>query len=492
MNGEVRLLGTTQIRDRDGKDVDPRVWRTTKTFDLLRVLALHAGCPVSMDTLLEEFWPDADPAHGRGSLRTAVSQIRKVLGPDSVMRVGTALSLENVAVDLAAYRALASCVDELGDDAHPAQIVMTVRDAEKLYRGDIDVAGSECTLLHQARADLQQLRAHLLLEAAEAAARCAAWQQSLAFAERAAAIEASDRSTRALMRAWFAVGETAKPVEEFERLRRHLAEEYGVDPAPQTRALYLAVVSACTEWPPRELTIGRDDEVRQVITAITGWLMEPDGPSGVVWLVGDPGSGRETVAQEAARALMLPLVEEAAEPREGATIELLPDQGSLTKGLAATLHLRAATYGRIMVVPVSEVSSRILGQDESEAVVRISPLNRSDFDRLMALTLQGRPTPELAKELYEDAEGRPGLGCRLARRRLRDGTLAWAPNAVDTLRRPKFRARILPVLAALPLLFLELFGGGGVMQESARQEPMVVEQRERHFAADERWRLAVA
>jgi DNA-binding SARP family transcriptional activator len=484
-------LGTTQIRDRDGCDVDPRVWRTSKTFDLLRVLALHAGNPVSMDTLLEQFWPDADPARGRGSLRTAVSHIRKVLGHDSVVRVGTTLALEDVAVDVADYRALASRVDELGDDAHQAQIVMTVREAEKIYRGDIDVAGTECTLLHQARADLQLLRANLLLEAAEAAAQCAAWQQSLAFAGRAAAIETSDRSTRALMRAWFAVGETAKPVEEFERLRLHLAEEYGVDPAPQTRALYLEVVSACTEWPPREMTIGREDEVRQVVTAITGWLMDPDGPSGVVWLVGDPGSGRESVAREAARVLMLPLLDEDAEPGEGATIELLPDQGTLTKGLATTLHLRATTYGRIMVVPVSEASARLLGEDEAEAVVRIPPLNRSDFDRLMALTLQGRPTPELAKELYEEADGLPGLGCRLARRRLRDGTLAWAPNEVDSLRKSKVRTRIMPALAAVPLLFLELFGGGGGMvQERVAQGMTILE--ERSFLSEERWRLVPA
>jgi hypothetical protein len=157
------------------------------------------------------------------------------------------------------------------------------------------------------------------------------------------------------------------------------------------------------------------------------------------------------------------------------------------------LHLRATTYGRIMVVPVSEVSSRILGEDEAEAVVRIGPLNRSDFGRLMALTLQGRPTSELAKELYDEADGRPGLGCRLARQRLRDGTLAWAPNEVDSLRRPKMRARIMPALAAVPLLFLELFGGAtGFVKESAPQETTVVEQRERHFGPEERWRLAVA
>jgi hypothetical protein len=55
------------------------------------------------------------------------------------------------------------------------------------------------------------------------------------------------------------------------------------------------------------------------------------------------------------------------------------------------------------------------------------------------------------------------------------------------------RARIMPALAAVPLLFLELFGGAtGFVKESAPQETTVVEQRERHFGPEERWRLAVA
>ncbi|WP_159081513.1 AfsR/SARP family transcriptional regulator [Nocardioides sediminis] len=477
MLAQARLMGRVEVRGADGMVVPDAAWRTAKTFDLFRVLALAGGRSVPMDRLLELFWPTADEAHGRTSLRTATSQVRKVVGAEAVHRVGNGLALRDVWVDVTAYRGLAASVEQMA--GNPARVVGLVGEAEELYVGDLEVAGSECPLLDEARDELRRLRLQLLLAGAEAAARCANWTRSLELARRAASVETSDRSTRALMRAWFAVGETAKPVEEFERLRRHLADEYGVDPAPQTRALYLEVVSACAEWPPRQTTVGRDREIQQVVSAMTGWLIDPDGPAGVVWLVGPRGSGRETVAREAARTLMIPLADQGAEPGAGATVELLPDQGALSKGLAAMLQMRATTRGRIMIVPVSELSDAALG--DCDAVVRIQPLDRGSFRRLLGLVLQGVPGPRLEDELWEKSRGLPGLACREARRRLEAGDLSWTPRGVDTVRRPTAYTRTVRALATIPFALLGLLGGEGPVMAEA--DSVVVEKRVWHQPA---------
>lgn len=459
MQPEVRLLGRGTVMAQD-RVVDTSAWRTAKTYDLLRVLALSGGRPVPVDTLVELFWPFADPVRGGTSLRTATCQIRKVLGNDSVRRVGHALQLD-AWVDVAAYRSLARQVEEAREAGLPARVVALAREAEALYDGDVDVAGTECTALHEAHRELRELRAQLLLEAAEAAGRCGSWRESVAFAQRTSALQTSDRATRALMRGWFAVGETAKPVEEFERLRHHLADEYGVDPAPQTRALYLEVVGACAEWPPRETVVGRAKEIGQVASSTTSWLMDPDGATGIVWLVGEPGSGRETVAREAVRKLMLTLGREVVEAGTGATVELLPDQGALTKGLAAMLRLRAETWGRIMIVPVSQVAVGALG--EGDTIVPVRPLQRADFRRLLALTLQGSPSEQLEHELHEESGGLPGLACRLARHRLGTGDLTWTLDGVDTARPSRtWRRSLLGPLAALPFALMGLLGAQGV------------------------------
>lgn len=501
MDVEIRLLGRARVRRREHgelDEVDAAAWRTAKTFDLLRVLALAGGRPVPIDHLLDLFWPTADAGRGGTSLRTATCQIRKVLGHESVIRVGSGLALQGAWVDAQAYQEVAVLVARAREHGRDATVVRLVAAAEALYDGDVDVSGTDCMALHTARADFRRLRVQLLVEAAEAAGACAGWRESLELAQRADAVETSDRTTRALMRAWFALGETSRAVEGFERLRRHLADEYGVDPAPQTRALYLRIVSECAEWPPRELTVGREDEVRQVATAVTGWLMDPDSQSGVVWLVGEPGSGRETVARETARTLMLPLGPSTAEAGRHVVLELLPDQHRLTGRLAESLRERARAQRRVLLAPVSETPAGTL--DASDAVVAIPPLAPESLREVLTVALQGRPTPQLEAELCAESGGLPGRACAQVRHRLQDGSLSWTPEGVDTAssaRRARGSAwlRVRTAIAALPVAWAGLLGTetpDPAAERTAQDAPVSAEQWRQHRGASRRTRPRTA
>ena len=429
----------------------------------MRVLALTPGRPVANATLLDAFWPTSDPAHGGSSLRTAASQIRKVLGSDSVVRVGHGLML-HARVDVADFRALAERVTEARAQGDCERVVTLVDEAEALYQGDIEVTGTDCSLLHDARRDLAALRVHLLLEAAEAAGRCHLWTRSLELARRAAAIERSDRATRALMRAWSGLGEAAKPVEEFERLRRHLAETYGVDPAPQTRTLYLELVGACDVWPPAETVVGRRREIRAAVTAALGWMMEAQTSGGVVWLLGRSGSGREAIAREAAKTVRLLADERAGEAPEPQA-QVLSDQPRLTPGTAEMLRRRAAATGLILFVPVDEEARSVLGH--RDATVEVPPLEYYEFRRLMSFVLQGTVARRLVDELYAESRGLPGHACRMARSRATAGQLTWRPDGVDDIRRPRRPSPLVRSLAAWPLALLGLFGLEGIGEPSA-------------------------
>ena len=68
---EVRLLGPLLVRRADGSVVGAEEWRSNKTLDLLRLLALNSGRPMSVATVVDRFWPSVDRDHGRASLRTA-------------------------------------------------------------------------------------------------------------------------------------------------------------------------------------------------------------------------------------------------------------------------------------------------------------------------------------------------------------------------------------------------------------------------------------
>ncbi|WP_416954525.1 BTAD domain-containing putative transcriptional regulator [Nocardioides sp. T5] len=463
------------MRDREGAGVEAEAWRTAKSFDLLRVLALSRGTPVPSELLVDLFWPAAGPVRGGTSLRTAVSHVRRVLGTESIVRADHGLLLD-AWVDVDAFRAMRARVDAGRVDGGPARIVEAVREAEELYGGDLDVTGSECAWLHEARAELRAERMDLLLDGAEAAGRCADWRQSLAFAQRAAEIEVTDRSTRALMRAWYAMGEAAKPVEEFERLRLRLAEDYGVDPAPQTRALYLEVVGGCHEWPPRETVIGRDTQVAEVVSGAMAWLIDPEGEGGVVWLAGEAGSGRDTVAREAGRALGMTGADHGLALDGRTTIELLPDQGRWSRGLAELLHARARACDQLMLVPVAAIDES--EDTRGEAIVAIPPLEPDDFARLLGFVLQGRAAPELQEELYAETRGLPGRACRVTRQRIESGSLTWTTAGVDATKRQRLRTRILPSLASIPLVLLGFTGGEGAVEASARTTEL---ERERNL-----------
>src|ERR1700712_3153343 len=83
---QISLLGPLRVRRVDGTDVDPADWGTGKTVDLLRLLALSAGRPMAVSTILDALWPDVDHGKGLASLRTALCRIRRVIGQDCIAR----------------------------------------------------------------------------------------------------------------------------------------------------------------------------------------------------------------------------------------------------------------------------------------------------------------------------------------------------------------------------------------------------------------------
>ncbi len=75
-------LGTVTLTDRHGV-CEPTLAKRRRKLAVLAVLAL-ARRPVRRDRLAEMFWGDEDDARARHSLADSLSNLRRVLGPDSV------------------------------------------------------------------------------------------------------------------------------------------------------------------------------------------------------------------------------------------------------------------------------------------------------------------------------------------------------------------------------------------------------------------------
>lgn len=240
----IRVLAQFGARRPDGTEVQADEWRTGNTRDLVRLLALADSHTVRVPSLLEKLWPDAGDAAARNRLRTAASQIRRTLrDPSCLVRESDALRLQNVWVDVTAFRALAARAHAAARRGDSSEVLDHARAAQSLYRGDFHAHNDDSDWAVEERIHLQKRLQEMLCDAAVAALDLRLFHEALDLASETVRLEpTSETGHRALMQAHAELGEVAMALRVFETYRTHLAEELGVDPSPQTRELHLRIL----------------------------------------------------------------------------------------------------------------------------------------------------------------------------------------------------------------------------------------------------------
>jgi SARP family transcriptional regulator, regulator of embCAB operon len=237
------VLGDLRVTRRDGTDVRVEEWRTGKTRDLLRLLALGNGRPLRAERLIELLWPEVPSHLARNRLRTAVSQIRVTLRDQSAERHADGYLLRGAVVDALQFASMAARAGLAAEMGNHAAVLPLVRAAERLYRDDFHADDDDSAWADAERTRLQHLRRTMVRDAAEAALHARKRRAALSFAALAVELDPMNESAhRLLMRAHAALGEIAAALRHFEDYRSRLAEELGVDPSPETRALHVELL----------------------------------------------------------------------------------------------------------------------------------------------------------------------------------------------------------------------------------------------------------
>jgi DNA-binding SARP family transcriptional activator len=239
----IRLLGDLEVRRVDGTFVGHDEWRTGKSMDLLRILALSNQRPAQVTSVVHKLWPGVSMDRARASVRTAASHIRRAVGSNCVVRQNGSLVLSGARVDAIEFLEGARDAERTARAGDHRRTLEIAELTDRLYVGDFHAHNDDSAWAVAERNHLRQARLQLLCRAAEAALAVGDYAAALDFAEKAVEIERTSESAhRAMMRAYAGLGETASALRAFEACRSHLAEELGADPSVQTQSLHLRLL----------------------------------------------------------------------------------------------------------------------------------------------------------------------------------------------------------------------------------------------------------
>ncbi|MEJ3651411.1 BTAD domain-containing putative transcriptional regulator [Actinomycetes bacterium KLBMP 9759] len=388
---------------------------------VLTRLAMAGGNPVPDERLAADLWGDLEPHRLTARLRVVVSRLRATLGEHSAV-----VSRSPAGYQAAAHTSDLVAAQAAADRMHAAAragVHATVRDearaALECWRGSslgdlraVPFAAMESERLDAWRVELtvHRLRAEIALGGAgELIAELAALAGEYPLHEPIAGL---------LAHALYRSGRQADALDRLARLRRALADELGVDPAPDTAELELRLLrqdpgllatplatvpaapkpavprSRAAITAPSTSFLGRDGE----LAALTAQLREP----GVVTLVGGPGSGKSRLAIEAAarvaeRGRQVVVVELAPVQREDAMATALNTAAGVDAGAGDAIRaVASAVDGALLLIDnaehlVEQVSATVRAL--RTAAPRLTVLVTSQRPLLLAEESQRRVAP---------------------------------------------------------------------------------------------------
>jgi predicted ATPase/DNA-binding SARP family transcriptional activator len=321
---------------------------------LLALLVLGGGVPVSRDRLIDELWGESPPASAVSALHVHLSKLRGLLGGLLVLEAsGYALRPGGFELDVWQFDAL---VDAARTD--PGRAGSLLSEALGLFRGEplCDVA-SEGSVA-QWRRTLEEKRLQAILQRLDVELAAGGAGELVAELERLAAEHPfEERLWGQLMLALYRTGRQADALEAYQRARRLLSAELGLEPGEplarrqqqildrdpaligpaQAQVDGPAVAARPASHLPRPSTrlIGRERE----LAVLTELMEDPDVR--IITLTGPGGVGKTRLLVELARRREADYVDGAVFVR----LERITDPALVAAEIATALGQRDGSDG---------------------------------------------------------------------------------------------------------------------------------------------------
>ena len=277
------------------------------------------------DQLADTIWPEGLPDTWASALRSVVSRVRAfVTFPDTPD--GTPVIAQGGRYLLRlppACRVDIECAEQEAGEAASAYESGSFTDARRLATSAVSCLRRPFLPEHEGEwaAGLRQHIEETLVSALETASLAAAAlrdeHNALKFADDAVRrAPLRESAHRCRMTAHIAAGNRAEALRSYHELRRTLAEELGIDPAPETQAAFVTLLGSPAAAATRPAApglsrsgargaapfVGRRAELARLAEA---WSQAEHGDSQLVLITGESGVGKTRLATEATRRVAL-------------------------------------------------------------------------------------------------------------------------------------------------------------------------------------------
>ncbi|MFL6143050.1 MAG: BTAD domain-containing putative transcriptional regulator [Labedaea sp.] len=241
---QLRVLGPIEIHDETrGRRI---AVSGQKRPALLATLVVRAGRTVSADRLIQELWGEEPPANAANALQAHIKRLRRLVGGEDriVTRApGYTLLLGPGQTDVEQFNELATEARAIAA-SDPGAAIPRLRAALALWRGpalDGCVLGEICAA---EAAVLEESRLGVLETLYDASLRANRHEEIIGEVEEAvAAHPIRERLYDQLMTALYRAGRQSEAIGVYDRVRRLLLKELGVEPGPALRATMQAILA---------------------------------------------------------------------------------------------------------------------------------------------------------------------------------------------------------------------------------------------------------
>jgi DNA-binding SARP family transcriptional activator len=227
-------------------------WSSLKARSIFKYLVAHADAPTTSDTLMDIFWPDAEPDGARHSLHQAIHSLRKTLKqgvniqPILFENDGYLLNPElNVWLDYIEFEKQVQLGQRLERAGCLAEALTAYRSAAEFYRGDFLVEDRYEDWSGLQREYLRQVYIKLVDQLSETYLQRGEFTETIGFCQKILIQDnCHEAAHRRLIRCYLLQGQRHSAIRQYQLCVQTLKMELDVPPSPATQLLYQQIIEA--------------------------------------------------------------------------------------------------------------------------------------------------------------------------------------------------------------------------------------------------------